>query len=195
MVRLIQEIRNLLGNIRYAWQERKTPYIDNKVLNERYIENRDLYKKKIDSAFAHLENNDLTQALYEKFIADEYLDTAHLWVKKSRLAKYINDNRDHVKGALIGMFSDYTTSIGTAGGAVLTAPSVYANGSDFYSDALFFGLIIVSGLTFVTGVVNQKRLNRLVKEHKDYTREFEETTNLIEKKRIYEFDKKTVEQR
>jgi len=112
MVWFIQEIRNLLGNIRYGWQERKTPYIDNKVLNKRCIENRDLYNKKIDNAFAHLKNNDLTQALYEKFIADEYLDTAHLWEKKSRLTKYINDNRDHVKGALIGMFSDYVTSLG-----------------------------------------------------------------------------------
>jgi hypothetical protein len=184
MVGFIQEIRNLLGNIRYGWQEIKTPYIDNKVLNERYIESRDLCKKKIESTFAHLKNNDLTQALYEKFIADEYLDAAHLWERKSRLAKYINDNRDHVRGSLIGMFSDYATSLGTAGGAALTSSSAYSNGSDVLSDIIFFGFIIVSGLTFITGVVNQKRLNRLVKEHKDYTREFEETTDLIEKKNL-----------
>jgi hypothetical protein len=184
MVKFIQEIRDLLDNIGYAWQERKTTYIDNKVLNEHYRKDRDLYKEKIDGALAHLKNNSLTQTLHEKFIADEYLDKANLWEKESRLAKNINDNRDDVRGTLIGMFTAYATSLGAAGAAAITASTDYKNGSNIFSDIPFFGFLILFGLTISAGVFNQRRLNRLVKEHKDYKREFEETKDLIEKKSI-----------
>ena len=180
MVKFTQVIRNLFENIRYAEQERKTPYIDHEVLKQHSKENRDLYEKKMNSARSHHENNDLDQAYHELFDAVNYLDTAILWEKQARLAKDINDNRDNVPLTLWPMFISYA---GGMGATIPTISAVYLKGYNAPSNLFFWvGLIGFFALGFI-GINQQRRLNRLVEEHKDYTRDFNETIDLIERKR------------
>jgi len=186
MNRFIQEIKDLFENIRYAWHERKTAYIDTGPINEQYKKYRKLYKEKMVSASEHLKNNDSRGYDREKFLADDYNDTANLWDREDRMAKSINDNRYDIKGSLNSMITAYITSIGAVGGAALTMPSIYIDNSNILSEIAFFGFIILSGLTFSAGVLNQRRLNRLVKEQMAYVKEFDETKDSIEEKRSYE---------
>jgi 3-phosphoglycerate kinase len=51
------EMRGFLENVRYAWRERKTPYVDNIALKKRYLESRDLYNQKMNSALVHRSRN------------------------------------------------------------------------------------------------------------------------------------------
>jgi hypothetical protein len=51
------------------------------------------------------------------------------------------------------------------------------------SSFLFWGLLAVLVFGIYTGSFNQNRLKRLVREHKDYTRESEEIADLLERKR------------
>jgi hypothetical protein len=52
-----------------------------------------------------------------------------------------------------------------------------------FSSFLFWGLLAVLVFGIYTGSFNQNRLKRLVREHKDYTRESEEIADLLERKR------------
>jgi hypothetical protein len=52
-----------------------------------------------------------------------------------------------------------------------------------FSDFLFWALLAVFVFGIYTGSFNQNRLRRLVKEHMDYTREFDEITDLLDKKK------------
>lgn len=174
-------MRDFLDNIRYAWQERKTPYIDHMTLRKRYLENRKLYDEKMNSVSVHLKNNDLTQTVKELFSAVKYSDTSDLWERKASLAKNINDNRDDVKGSLVGTITGYSTSGATT---IAMIPAIYTKGSNVIYDIFFWGLLAALMLGIYTGRFNQNRLKRLVQEHKDYTREFDEITGLLERKKI-----------
>ena len=101
MVRFLQKMRGFFENIRYAWHQRKTPYVDNLALKTRYLESRELYHEKMNSAFVHRTNNDPVKAFDELFSAVDCGDTSNLWERKAGLAKNINDNRDDLKGALL----------------------------------------------------------------------------------------------
>jgi hypothetical protein len=175
-----QRIRILFKNIRYAWHERRTPYIDNEALKKRYLESREVYHEKMDSTYKHLKNGDSTQFQNELLIALEYLDISSLWEKKTRLAKNINDIRDNVPLTLIGTIVGYLTSLGSA---IAMISMIYMKGSNAPYDPFFWGFLIGSLFFGITGGYNQERLRRLVEEHKDYTREFKETTYMIERKK------------
>jgi len=175
-----QGIKDLLKDIRYAWEERKTPYLDNKALKARYLERRDLYHEKMNGALAHHKSNNSVQAFGELFGAVDSLDTANLWEKKARLAKNINDNRDNVPLTLFGAITGYLTSMGTVITMILT---FYTKGFDAIYDSFFWGLFIATSFFSVIGRYNQNRLKRPVEEHRNYTKEYEETAKLIEMKK------------
>ena len=180
MVRFIQGMRGFSENVRYAWQARKTPYLDNIALMRQYLESRELYHKEMNNAFMH-GTNDLTKAFDELTSAVDHSDTSNLWQRKASLAKSINDNRDDLRGALIGTISGYFTSVGVL---IPMVPEIYTEGLDVISNFFFWALLAVFVFGIYTGSFNQNRLRRLVKEHKDYTKEFEEITGLLNEKDI-----------
>jgi hypothetical protein len=96
------------------------------------------------------------------------------------LAKSVNDNRDDLRGALIGMISGYSTSVG---GLIPLVAEIYTGGLDMFSNFFFWALLGVFVFGIYTGSFNQNRLWRLVKEHRDYTGEFDEITDLLEEKK------------
>ncbi len=180
MVRFIQEIKGFVENISYAWQQRKTPYLDNITLKTHYLESRELYHEKMNSAFVHRTSNDPVKAFDELFSAVDCGDTSNLWERKAGLAKSINDNRDDLKGALIGTITGYFTALGTS---IPIALEIYTKGLNAFSNFFFWALLAVFGFGIYTGSFNQNRLRRLVKEHKDYTSESDEITDLLERKK------------
>lgn len=180
MDRIFQEIKDLFEDFWYAWEERKTPYLDNEALKARYLERRSLYHEKMNRALVHQKSNNPIQAFGELSSAVDSLDTANLWEKKARLAKNINDNRDNVPLTLFGTLTGYLTSMGVAISIILT---IYTKGFDTIYDSFFWGLFIAASFFGIIGRYNQNRLKRLVEEHRDYTREYEETAKLIEKKK------------
>jgi hypothetical protein len=178
MVRPIRQIKDLLSDIRYAWQERKNHYIDNEALKVLYLESRNSYHEKMRNALEYHKNNDLTKAFDELFKAIEYSDISDLWERKATLAKNINDNKDNVPLTLLGMVASYATSLVTTGTLISTS---YDKEFNTIYDPVFWGLFAASTFFAVVGWVNQKRLRRIVKEHRDYTREFQEVTTLLDK--------------
>jgi hypothetical protein len=179
MAGLMDAIRGFLKNVRYAWRERKTPYMDNVTLKMRYLESRELYHQKVNSALMHSSGN-LVEAFDELASAVDYSDTSNLWQRKASLAKSVNDNRDDLRGALIGMISGYFTSVG---GLIPLVAETYADGLDVFSNFFFWALLAVFAFGIYTGSFNQNRLRRLVKEHRDYTGEFAEITDLLDEKK------------
>jgi hypothetical protein len=180
MVRFTKKMRGFIENIRYAWQHRKTPYIDNIALKKHYLESRESYHEKMNNAFAYRTNNDPVKAFDELFSAVDCGDTSNLWERKAGLAKNINDNRDDLKGALIGTITGYFTALGAS---IPIALEIHTNSLNAFSNFFFWALLAVFGFGIYTGSFNQNRLRRLVKEHKDYTSEFEEITYLLERKK------------
>ena len=182
MARLADGMRGFLENVRYAWRERKTPYVDNLSLKKQYLESRELYHQKVNSALAHSSGN-LIEAFDELASAVNYSDTSNLWQRKASLAKSINDNRDDLRGALIGMISGYATSVG---GLIPFVAEIYTDGFDVFYNFFFWALLAVFVFGIYTGSFNQNRLRRLVKEHRDYTGEFDEITDLLDEKKDVE---------
>ena len=182
MAGLADEIRGFVENVRYAWRERKTPYLDNVTLKKCYLESRELYNQKVNSALEHSSGN-FVEAFDQLASAVDYSDTSNLWQRKASLAKSINDNRDDLRGALIGMVSGYATSVG---GLIPLVAETYADGFDSVYNFFFWAFLAVLVFGLYTGSFNQNRLRRLVKEHKDYTAEFEEITDLLDRKKDVE---------
>ena len=180
MVRFISRIRGFLENIRYARQQRKTPYVDNIALKTHYLESRERYHEKMNSAFEDRTNNDIVKAFDELFRAVDCGDTSNLWDRKAGLAKSINDNRDDLWGALIGTITGYFTAVGAS---IPIALEIYTKSLNAFSDFFFWALLAVFGFGIYTGSFSQNRLRRLVKEHKDYTSESEEIADLLERKK------------
>jgi len=179
MANLADGIRGISEDVRYAWRERKTPYVDNMALKKRYLESRELYHQKVNSAVTHASVN-FTEAFDELVSAVDYSDTSNLWQRKASLAKSINDNRDDLRGALIGMISGYFTSVG---GLIPLVAEIYAERLDVFSNFFFWAFLAVFVFGIYTGSFNQNRLRRLVKEHKDYTGEFNDITYLLDEKK------------
>jgi len=179
MAKLEDGMKGFLENVRYAWRERRTPYVDNIALKKQYLESRELYHQKVNSAFVHSSGN-LIEAFDELASAVDYSDTSNLWQRKASLAKSINDNRDDLRGALIGMISGYSTSVGAL---IPLVAEIYTDGLNVFSSFFFWALLAVFVFGIYTGSFNQNRLRRLVKEHKDYTGEFDEITDLLDKKK------------
>lgn len=173
-------MRGFIENVRYAWQQRRTPYVDNIALKTRYLESRKLYHEKMDSAFAHRSNNDIARAFDELFSAADFGDTSNLWIRKAGLAKSINDNRDDLRGALIGTITGYFTALGAS---IPVTLEIYTKSLNAFQNFFVWASLALFGFGIYTGSFNQNRLRRLVKEHKDYTNEFEEITDLLERKK------------
>jgi len=173
--------KSFLENTKYALAVvRKTPYINNTALKEKYLENREVYHKKMNSAFLSRTGSMSVEAFDNLFSAVESNDTATLWERKASLAKSINDNKIDVMGALIGAVSSYISSIGILFPIVL---AVYASGVAAFSDFIIVGFLGVLLFGLYEGYFSQCRLKRLVKEHKEYTCEFDEVTDLLERKK------------
>jgi hypothetical protein len=173
--------KSFLENTKYALAVvRKTPYIDNTALKEKYLENREFYHQKMNSAFLSRTGSMSVEAFDNLFSAVESNDTATLWERKASLAKSINDNKIDVMSALIGAISSYISSIGIVLPIVL---AVYASGVAAFSDYLIIGFLGVRLFGLYEGYFSQCRLKRLVKEHKEYTCEFDEVTDLLERKK------------
>ncbi|MCW4029466.1 MAG: hypothetical protein NWE92_07455 [Candidatus Bathyarchaeota archaeon] len=159
---------------------RKTPYIDNTALKEKYIENRESYHQKMNRAFLSRTGNMSVEAFDDLFSAVESNDTSTLWERKASLAKSINDNKIDVMGALIGAISSYLGAIGILFPIIL---AVYTSGAEAFSDFLILGFLGILLFGLYEGYFSQCRLKRLVKEHKEYTCEFDEVTTLLERKK------------
>jgi len=160
--------------------ERKTPYVDNIALKKRYLDSRELYHQKVNSALLHNSGN-LVEAFNELASAVDYSDTSNLWQRKASLAKSVNDNRDDLRGALIGMISGYSTSVG---GLIPLVAETYTEGLEVFSNFFFWALLGVFLFGIYAGSFSQNRLRRLVKEHRDYTGEFDEITDLLDQKKV-----------
>jgi hypothetical protein len=173
--------KSFLENARYAISiVRKTPYIDHMSLKAHYIETREAYHQKMNSAFLSRTGNLSVEAFDNLFSAVEFNDTSTLWERKASLAKSINDNKIDVMGALIGAISSYLSSIGVLIPIVLT---FYDIGLEAFSDFLVLGFLGILLFGLYEGYFSQCRLKRLVKEHKDYTCEFSEVNSLLERKK------------
>lgn len=173
--------KSFLENTKYALAVvRKTPYIDNTALKEKYLENRESYHQKMNGAFLSRTGNMSVEAFDNLFSAVESNDAATLWERKASLAKSINDNKIDVIGALIGAISSYISSIGILLPIIL---AVFESGLAAFSNYLivaFLGLLLFG---LYEGYFSQCRLKRLVKEHKEYSCEFTEVTDLLERKK------------
>jgi VIT1/CCC1 family predicted Fe2+/Mn2+ transporter len=99
---------------------------------------------------------------------------------KSRSCQEINDNKIDVMGALITSLSAY---IGSLGVLFPIMAIILTQGMHAFSNYLIYGFFAIMFFGFYEGYFNQSRLKRLVKEHKDYTSEFDEITDLIERKK------------
>jgi hypothetical protein len=82
---------------------------------------------------------------------------------------------------LIGTIVGYLTSLGSA---IAMISTVNAKSYNAPYDPVFWGFLFGSLFFGIAGGYNQERLRRLVEEHKDYTREFKETTDMIERKSV-----------
>ena len=180
MTKLADRMRSFLEDVRYAWRERKTPYVDNIALKKRYLDSRELYHQKVNSALLHNSGN-FVEAFNELASAVDYSDTSNLWQRKASLAKSVNDNRDDLRGALIGMISGYSTSVG---GLIPLVAETYTEGLEVFSNFFFWALLGVFLFGIYAGSFSQNRLRRLVKEHRDYTGEFDEITDLLDQKKV-----------
>ncbi len=172
--------KSFFENIKYALRVvRRTRYIDNVILKRQYIESRELYHQKMNSAFVSRTGNTSVEAFDNLFSAVDFNDTSTLWERKASLAKSINDNKIDVMGALIGTFSSYIGSVGVLVPIIVT---INNDGVAAFSNYLIFGFFGILVFGFYEGYFSQSRLKRLVKEHKDYTSEFDEITGLLERK-------------
>jgi hypothetical protein len=144
------------------------------------MENREAYHQKMNSAFLSRTGNMSVEAFDNLFSAVESNDAATLWERKASLAKSINDNKIDVMGALIGAISSYLSAIGILLPIIL---AVYTSGVEAFSDFLILGFLGILLFGLYEGYFSQCRLKRLVKEHKDYTCEFDEVTDLLERKK------------
>ena len=105
--------KSFLENTKYALNVvRKTAYLDNTDLKEKYLKNRETYHQKMNHAFLSRTSSMSVEAFDNLFSAVESNDTATLWERKASLAKSINDNKIDVMGALIGAISSYISAIG-----------------------------------------------------------------------------------
>ena len=123
--------------------------------------------------------NDVVKAFDELFSAVDCGDTSNLWGRKAGLAKSINDNRD------ISFGSPYRNSHGlfhSCGSVYPYSTRTHSTGLIEFSNFFFWALLAVLGFGIYTGSFSQNRLRRLVKEHKDYTIEFENSQTCWKKK-------------
>jgi hypothetical protein len=60
--------------------------------------------------------------------------------------------------------------------------TISTQGMKAFSNDLIFGFFAILLFGFYGGYFNKSRLKRLVKEHKDYTSEFDEITDLLDRK-------------
>lgn len=91
--------KKFADNVKYALRVvRKTPYIDNMILKRQYLEDRELYHQKMNSAFASRTGNTSIEAFDNLFSAVDFNDTSTLWERKASLAKSINDNKSDGMG-------------------------------------------------------------------------------------------------
>jgi hypothetical protein len=174
--------KNFIQNVNYALKVvRKTPYIDTVTLKRHYIETRESYHQKMNNAFKCKcrTGNPSLQAFDDLFSAVDFSDTSTLWERKASLAKSINDNKHDVMGALIGAISSYIGSVGILLPIILT---IFNDGLAAFSNLFIFGFFGILLFGFYEGYFSQNRLKRLVKEHVDYTSEFDELTCLLERK-------------
>ena len=132
------------------------------------------------SGFLSRTGNLSVEAFDSLFSAVESNDAARLWERKASLAKSINDNKIDVMGALIGAFSSYLSAIGILLPIIL---AVYTSGVEVFSDFLILGFFGILLFGLYEGYFSRCRLKRLVKEHKEYTCEFAEVTDLLERKK------------
>ena len=173
--------KKFVENVKYAFRMvRRTPYIDATIIKREYQEHREFYHQKMNSAFKSRTNNISIGAFDSLFSAVDFSDTSTLWERKAGLAKSINDNKIDVMGALIGAMSAYIGSLGVLFPILLL---VFTQGIAAFSNYLVYGFFAIMFFGFYEGYFNQNRLKRLVKEHKDYTSEFDEITDLIERKK------------
>jgi hypothetical protein len=173
--------KKFVENVRYAFRMvRRTPYIDATIIKREYQEHREFYHKKMNSAFKSRTNNISIGAFDSLFSAVDFSDTSTLWERKAGLAKSINDNKIDVMGALIGAMSAYIGSLGVLFPILLL---ILTDGAAAFGNYLVYGFFAIMFFGFYEGYFNQNRLKRLVKEHKDYTSEFDEITDLIERKK------------
>ena len=173
--------KKFVENVKYAFRMvRRTPYIDATIIKREYQEHREFYHLKMNSAFKSRTNNISIGAFDSLFSAVDFSDTSTLWERKAGLAKSINDNKIDVMGALIGAMSAYIGSLGVLFPILLL---VVSQGAAAFSNYLVYGFFAIMFFGFYEGYFNQNRLKRLVKEHKDYTSEFDEITDLIERKK------------
>jgi hypothetical protein len=173
--------KKFVENVKYAFRMvRRTPYIDATIIKREYQEHREFYHLKMNSAFKSRTNNISIGAFDSLFSAVDFSDTSTLWERKAGLAKSINDNKIDVMGALIGAMSAYIGSLGVLFPIVLL---VVTQGIAAFGNYLVYGFFAIMFFGFYEGYFNQNRLKRLVKEHKDYTSEFDEITDLIERKK------------
>ncbi len=172
--------KSFLENVKYALRVvRKTPYIDTVIIKQHYQETREFYHQKMNSAFVCRTGNTPVEAFDNLFSAVDFNDTSTLWERKASLAKSINDNKSDVMGTLIGTISSY---IGSAGILVPLIVTISQEGMAAFSNFLVFGFFGILLFGFYEGFFSQNRLKRLVKEHEDYTSEFDEITGLLERK-------------
>jgi hypothetical protein len=173
--------KKFVENVKYAFRMvRRTPYIDATIIKREYQEHREFYHLKMNSAFKSRTNNISIGAFDSLFSAVDFSDTSTLWERKAGLAKSINDNKIDVMGALIGAMSAYIGSLGVLFPIILL---IITQGVAAFSNYLVYGFFAIMFFGFYEGYFNQNRLKRLVKEHKDYTSEFDEITDLIERKK------------
>jgi hypothetical protein len=173
--------KKFVENVRYAFRMvRRTPYIDATIIKREYQEHREFYHQKMNSAFKSRTNNISIGAFDSLFSAVDFSDTSTLWERKAGLAKSINDNKIDVMGALIGAMSAYIGSLGVLFPILLL---ILTDGAAAFGNYLVYGFFAIMFFGFYEGYFNQNRLKRLVKEHKDYTSEFDEITDLIERKK------------
>ena len=131
--------KSFFENIKYALRVvRRTRYIDNVILKRQYIESRELYHQKMNSAFVSRTGNTSVEAFDNLFSAVDFNDTSTLWERKASLAKSINDNKIDVMGALIGTFSSYIGSVGVLVPIIVT---INNDGVAAFSNYLFLGFL------------------------------------------------------
>lgn len=173
--------KNFFQNAKYAvGVVKKTPFIDHMGLKANYLETREAYHKKMNHAFLSRTGNLSVKAFDDLFSAVEFNDTSTLWERKASLAKSINDNKIDVMDALIGAISSYISSIVIF---ITIGLSFFELGANAFSDFLILGFFGILLFGLYEGYFSQCRLKRLVKEHKDYTCEFGEVNNLLERKK------------
>jgi hypothetical protein len=172
--------KSFIENVKYALRVvRKTRYIDTVTLKRHYIETREFYHQKMNSAFVCRTGNTSVEAFDNLFSAVDFSDTSTLWERQASLAKSINDNKSDVIGALIGTISSYIGSVGILIPLIVT---ISQEGTAAFANFLVFGFFGILLFGFYEGFFSQNRLKRLVKEHIDYSSEFEEITGLLERK-------------